>query len=177
MKVFHSPVGRVPRLIAMKRILSLCIALLALARIADAHAYSPWPYYLAGADQVCLAQVTSVKANKITFAVTEILRGKPAAGLVLVGYLGNDLKYTPKSEWLLVSCPTGFKGTVGYAIKGDCGWIPGSVIRSDGKAFVPCSFPILPFPDGTGLDTLPDGTKGLTLDHIKQLLQQTAKKQ
>ncbi len=159
----------------MKRIFCLCIAFFALVRLADAHDYAPWPYYLAGADQVCLAQVTSVEGKKVTFAVAEVLRGKPAKKLVLVPYPDGET-YPLKSEWLLVSCPTGFKGGVGYAIKGDCEWIPGAVTRAGGKVFVPCSFPLaVPLPDGTGTDVLPDGTKGLDLDHIKRILKQSQK--
>jgi hypothetical protein len=65
-------------------------------------------------------------------------------------------------------------------MKGDYGWIPGSVVRSGGKIYVKdwtSNIPGGPPPSLAVLDTAPDGTKGLTLDHVKQLLKQNSTSQ
>jgi hypothetical protein len=156
----------------MKKLLSLCIAFLTLTRLAEAHPATPWPDYLAGADKVCLARVTSVEGDKVTFEVTDVLRGKTGPVLVLTSV---NIKFTPKSEWPLVSCPTGFKDSVGFVMAGDCSWIPAPIIRNGGNVFVVTSFS-LGLSGEVNQDVLPDGTKGLTLDHVKQLLRQSEKK-
>ena len=137
--------------------------------------------YLPSAKNVYLVQATSVDRNKATFTVTEVLRGKAVLNLTLEIYPGGE-SYTPKSEWLLVSCtPHGLShASVGWAMKGDCGWIPAKVVRQTGKIYIvdwtSRISAVEKEPFGIKWDVTPDGVRCLTLDHVKLILQQTPKK-
>jgi hypothetical protein len=159
----------------MKRFLYLFCLLLVISPILRAHTSTPLISYLGSAETVCLVQVISIDGNKITFVVTQILKGKPGASLILLPYPGQQ-KYVPKSEWLLVSCSAGDKRTVGWALDGDCGWIPGTVVRKDNEIYIQdwtLNIPGGPpptFTKGVPVDTASDGTKGFTLESIKTFL-------
>ena len=70
--------------------------------------------------------------GKITFSITEVLRGKPRYSLILTAYEDTDFK--EKTEWILVHNASGFKDCVGFAIAGDCEWLPIRVTGYGDKA-------------------------------------------
>ena len=128
--------------------------------------------FLLPAKNVYRVDVTGVGNGNVTFTVREVLRGKPVTQLTLHPYMHN--KYLLSSDWILASCAWGRdKQSVGLTINDDCGWIPMTVTRKDGQAFV-----MLGGERGMGLedirlDMASDGTEGLTLNHIRQLLQKS----
>jgi hypothetical protein len=91
---------------------------------------------LASSDAVYLVKVRSESPafdptmGKITFTITEVLRGANHSALKLSSYGGADFK--PESEWVLYHHPTGLKDSVGWLLKGDCEWLPIRVTRADG---------------------------------------------
>jgi hypothetical protein len=163
----------------MKRVLFFFFLLLAASPLAQAHPGSPIADYLPPAGNVYLAQVSSIDSGKITFAVTGVLRGKLVQSLVLSPYLGSREAYTLKSEWLLVSCVPG-SNSVGWAMEGDCGWIPAKVVRQGGKVYIVDWTSHIPAGEKNFLDiawdATPDGVRCLTLDHVKQILQHNPRK-
>ena len=156
----------------MKRILSFLGLLLIVVSPTQAHPYAPLSAYLPSAQNICVAKVTSVHGDKIIFAVGEVLRGHIASSLTLTAMYGST--FAPESEWLLVSCSSGYgNGSVGFAIEGDCDWIPGAIRRTGSTLFVESGTFLS---SGIVLDTAPDGTKGLTLEHVKSLLKEQSPK-
>jgi hypothetical protein len=105
--------------------------------------------------------------DNVTFRIDETLRGKPIPLIKLHQYEGN--KYTVGSYWLLISSGAGSKNLVWYYSDKQCGWITISISREDGKSFV---LALTDWINGINLDMASDGTKGLTLDHIRRLLKQ-----
>ena len=158
----------------MKRFLFFLCLLLATASPAWAHEDIPITGYLGAAKNIYLAKVTSVQGANISFALNEVLRGRPAHSLSLVAVPGQS--YTKESEWLLVSVgpsPYG-NNSVGWVLKSDCAWVPSALIHSNGNVYIKTwTFPN----SGIILDKLPDGSEGLTLDHLKQLVAQSPQKQ
>jgi len=156
----------------MKRFLfSLCLLLAAILPI-RAHPYVPPSAYLPSSDQIYLVRVSSAKADKITFSVTETLKGSPCASLTLIPVDG--FYFHEGTEWILIHLGRDqWKDHVGELLSGDCEWLPAAVSRKGDTAYIQTGA----FPNsGMVLDTLPDGTKGLTLDHIKQLLNEKPSK-
>ncbi len=124
--------------------------------------YSPL-YFLASSETICLAKATSIQGSTVTFAVTEILRGKNASSMTLRASANHP--FEPKTEWLLIASSQGLgNGSVGWP-KGD--WIPARVLRHNSMVYVQMYGlrEVLTVPD-----KLPDGSEGLTLEHLKQLL-------
>jgi len=116
----------------MKRLLFVALALFAFIRLADAHAFAPpGVASVAASDAVYLVRVASVKDGKVTFSITEVLRGKPQDSLSLTPYTGG---FEVNSEWILVHHVGGFKDCVGWALKGDCEWLPVRITRDGDKA-------------------------------------------
>ena len=139
---------------------SLCL-LLALATKAEAHIQPPITGYVQFSDTVCIAQATAISNGVITFTVKEIIKGQPPAILTLhVAFVPEPI--TLNSEWLLAS--TGRKqDTVGWANKGDFGWVNAPVKRVDGQIRLVGNY-------GRIDPTLAaDPSKGLTLEQLQIL--------
>jgi hypothetical protein len=164
----------------MNRIFLSVVLLLASFLPASAHASGPLTGYLRGADTVYIARVTTLQGGSITFAITGTIRGLPVRTLQLHTLSGGPgagcgNSFTVKSEWLLVSCPVGFsKDTVGWAMKGDCGWIPGKIVEIGGERYVRDWTITIPQNTGetltAGMDLSPDGKWGIRLDHVRGFL-------
>jgi len=169
MRMFSDMHGR------MKRLLSFGLYFFAFLQVTMAAIREPIPGYFRWADTVYVARVASFEKDKVTFAVMETLRGNPEKVLTLTMPLGCDEVYKADSEWLLVSCDGGRgpgsigKNTVGWLMKGYCEWLPTPVVRSGKEIYVQD----VDRENGKEVsDKAADGTTGLTLDHIKRLLQQ-----
>ena len=129
--------------------------------------------YFPEAKSIYLTKVTSITGDNITFEVMDTLRGKSMTVLTLK--LAAQVENFPiKSEWLLVSCPSGpGNGSVGWPIVGNNDWLPGEIFRQGKDLYLRGgTWP----QDGITLDKLPDGSSGLTLDHLKQLLKKQSSK-
>lgn len=147
-----------------------CAAVLALMSFAHAAPRGPLPGYLEWAANVCVAKVKSVDAVKVTFEVTEVLRGKPPAVLTLTPAPGFDFK--PGTEWLLMSCDPGGadgKDSVGWLMDGYCNWLPWQIEREGVIAFVQdIKWGVA---GSEQQDKGPEGTPGWTLEHVKKLVE------
>jgi hypothetical protein len=165
----------------MRLFLSIFCVLLISQLPASAHLPAPLTWYLENTKSACFATVTAINGNKISFVVTDILKGEIDHTLTLLRYPDFE-KYTLGSEWLLTSCAWGFGGgTVGWANKGDCGWIPAAVIRAGGNVYVTDWTTNIPANAAetlaSDLVVMPNGERGYNLDHVKTLLNaQPAKK-
>jgi hypothetical protein len=137
----------------MMRKILFCLLFPFLSGFALAHPVSIRSLDMVGrSDAVYLARVISVKEhrdgasdNQITFSITKTLRGptltlrqfSPMVGgvsatfLVLTGY--EDFNPKVNSEWMLLHNPSGFKACVGWAMEGDCEWLPLTVGRDGDK--------------------------------------------
>ena len=158
----------------MRLFLALSSALLMSQMSASAHLPAPLTWYVNNTKTACLAKVTAVDGNKISFVVTEVLKGKIDHTLTLERYPDLE-KYSLGSEWLLTSCAWGFGGgTVGWAMKVDCAWIPAGVNRIGSNVYVTdwtTNMPAKPAETlASDLVVMPDGKRGYTLDHVKELL-------
>lgn len=159
----------------MKRFFFILCLLLMYAPLAKAELAMPLPNYFGSAEKICIARVTAVSGAEITFTVTEILRGKPDR-VIQVTRAGGAENYVQNSEWLLVSCSYGLENSVGWDEDRPAVWIPGAVIRKDNQIYITDWTSRIPPSDkqpfGIAWDTAPDGTRCLTLDHIKLLLKE-----
>ena len=154
----------------MQRIILLAIYLLQINSFADGYTFQSPLAFIPPAKTVYLVTVTSVAPNKVTFTVNEVLRGKLVPDLGLRPW--RDYKYRVGSYWILVSDSNGGdKDLVGFDPKRSCGWIPISVSRKDGQSFIVAETDRV---DGINLDMASDGTKGLTLEHIRHLLKENS---
>jgi hypothetical protein len=123
----------------MKRAFFVFLAFLALMRFASAHAFfAPTLETLAKSDSIYLVRVASITEggqgrpqSKVTFSVTEVLKGDTRSLFVLIPYIPNKFKIN--SEWILFHHPSGIKDCVGWAILGDCEWLPISANRDGDK--------------------------------------------
>jgi len=123
------------------------------------------------AEKVCLARITAVDGYKITFTVTEIFRGKPDH-VITVTRAGGAENYTlfdgfwnpAPTAWRIPSDGTKIGPPLGFQ-----GGNPASdkVYFTDWTARIPTKDKEI---FGITWDFMPDGTRCLTLDHIKQLL-------
>jgi hypothetical protein len=113
----------------MKKILFL-FSLWLMVGFALAHPVSIRSLNMVGSsDAVYLVRVTSVKDhrdgaydNRINFSTTHVLRGPSKPLFALTGY--EDFNPKVGSEWILLHNPSGFKACVGWAMEGDCEWLP-----------------------------------------------------
>ena len=78
------------------------------------------------------ANSDSVNPAKINFTVTEVLRGRAESSFALEPSPGEA--YKADSECILIHNPGGFKDCVGWAMKGDCEWLPIPVTRNGNQA-------------------------------------------
>jgi hypothetical protein len=108
--------------------------------------------------------------NNVAFRIEETLRGKPIPFIRLHQYAGN--KYPVGAYSLLISSGQGSKDLVWDYADNRCGWITISISHEDGKPFV---LSLTDWIKEINLDMASDGTKGLTLDHLRRLLQQKPK--
>jgi hypothetical protein len=152
----------------MKRMILLAIYLFQINSFGDGYTFQSPLTFIPSAKTVYLVTVTSVVPDKVTFTVNEVLRGKPVPELGLKPWMGN--KYRVGSYWILASDSHGADNNlVGFEPKRSCGWIPMSVSRKDGQSFIVAE---ADWVEGVNLDMASDGTKGLTLEHVRRLLQQ-----
>ena len=152
----------------MKQLLVFVGGVLAVSSLASGLNFESPIAFLPSAKNVYVVTVASVDAdNNVTFGINEVLRGDHVSRLVLKPYMNT--KYAVGSYWVLASCSAGTKDSVGLAGIGYCGWIPMSVSRKDGQAFIWAQVDQI---EGVDLDMASDGTKGLTLAHIRRLVQQ-----
>ena len=157
----------------MKRVLILACFLLVQISLTRAELAMPLPNYFGSAETVCLAKVTAVEGYKITFTVTQTLRGKPDH-VMQVTRAGGAESYVKNSEWLLVSCSYSLENSVGWDEDRPASWIPGAVIRGSSHVYITDWTVRIPAsakqPFGIAWDTTPDGKRCLTLDHVERLL-------
>jgi hypothetical protein len=159
----------------MRLFFSIFCALIISQLPVSAHLPAPLTWYLDNTKTACLAKVTTVDGNRISFVVADVLKGKVDHTLILERYPDFE-KYAPNSEWLLTSCSWGSGNTLGWAMKGDCGWIPAAVVRTGGKVYVTDWTSNIPdkaaLTLASDLVTTPDGRKGYTFEHVKELLKE-----
>jgi hypothetical protein len=159
----------------VKRLFTCCLVFLAGVDLIYAHPYEPPISLVPSAENVYLTRVTSVSNGTVTFTIAAVLKGKSISVLLLKPDMEGEMGYPVGSEWLLASCSLGYtKDSVGMPMEGYCGWIPNPVVLENERPFVKTG-PISPV-FGVHLDTAPDGTQGLTLEHVKQLISQNPKK-
>jgi hypothetical protein len=123
----------------MKKALLVLVVFLTFIRFASAHPWAPPDLgYVAGSDSVYLVKVISsasgpdsVHPAKITLAVTEVLRGPLQSKFMLAAY--EDYDFKKDTEWIIFHNPSGFKDCVGWAMEGDCEWLPIPVTRDGDK--------------------------------------------
>jgi hypothetical protein len=123
----------------MNRVSLVLTTLLALMGSAGAHPFAPPTLdYVAKSDVVYLVRAgssvpgpDSVHPAKVVFSITEVLRGNDHAPLVLSAYEWNP--YPKDSEWIIFHNSSGFKDCIGWAMEGDCEWLPIKVTRDGGK--------------------------------------------
>ncbi len=139
-----------------------------LLQSASAHVAGPIQDYLQFAKAICIARVTNIDAgNKVTFHVTEVIRGQVGKDLILLPLDGTE--YKEGSDYLLLSSK-GDPATVGISATplqcmGYCGWIPGKILHINGTSYVKdWAFPRSPLP----VEKLPDGSTGESLDRVKE---------
>jgi hypothetical protein len=117
----------------MKKFL-IGIGLLFSVAVANAHIQvAPDLTTIAKSDSVYVTRVTASVNGRISFSVNEVLRGAARSSLVLQPYLGGD-SFLKNSNWILFRHAGGFKDCVGWAMKGDCEWLPVSATRGAGTA-------------------------------------------
>ena len=146
----------------IRALFSICL-LLSVVSIAQAHYQPPITWYVQFSETVCIAKATVVKTGVVTFTVEEIVKGKPPAVLTL-GETKRPAKIIQNSEWLLASTRAKLS-SVGWAIKGDEGWVNAPVQRVDGKIHLVGKYGYV--------DSFlaADASKGLTLEQLKDLAQ------
>jgi hypothetical protein len=102
----------------------LVIAFLSLVRIASAHLQAaPDLGTIATSDEVYLVHAGEVSGSHRAFLVDEVLRGPQRTSLSLEPYPGGDT-FTAGSAWIIFRHKGGFPNHVGWAMKGDCEWLP-----------------------------------------------------
>ena len=150
----------------MKRLLLLAFCLMQMNSLATAYSFQSPLTFIPSSEDVYLVTVIRFSADKVTFAINEVLRGKRLTVLKLKPWKENQ--YRVGSYWLLVSDSKGASpDCVGFDPKESCGWIPMSVNRKDGQSFIIAETDQV---DGIQLDMASDGTKGLTIDHVRKLV-------
>ncbi len=151
----------------------LAIILYAASLPLEAHPYVPPADYLGIVDKVCIAKVTSVERDKVTFSVISRVKGALSDKLVLTPAFG--FSYPLNSEWFLMHLPGDgyWQGHVGYMISGDCEWLPAEAKHvGDAYYFVSSVFPS----DKVQPETLSDGTKAFSLEKVKSFLATESRK-
>ncbi len=119
----------------MKHAFLISLAFLALSTFAMASLMGPIQTYFFRAENVYLVKVTSFKDHKVTFSITEVLRGKTVSLTDLDAELGYDFKVG--SEWMLVSIGYGGqKNRVGSRIEGYNDWLPAAITHADAKVSI-----------------------------------------
>ena len=147
--------------------------LLSLSLCDVSSAASPGPIYgdFVWSNTVYVARVIFSDKAKVTFSITETLRGKPGETLTLTPAWGFEAK--ANTEGLLVSCDKGWqdKNMVGWLMAGYCGWIPAPIIHDGKERYVQT----MQWISGTGMEkpdkVFSDQESGYTIEHIKQLLE------
>ncbi len=133
--------------------------LLSASSIARAHLQPSIEEYVQFSRTVCIVKVTAISGDEISFSVEEVIKGGPPAILMLKPVFGD---FPLNSEWLLAATGTN-QNTVGWAIKGDYGWVNAPIQRVDGKIHLVAYH-------GLADPTLAaDPAKGLTLEQLKEL--------
>jgi hypothetical protein len=116
------------------KLLLICVGLLFSITVASAHEQeAPDLATIAGSDSVYLVKVTTSVNGRTSFSVDDVLRGPSRPSLTLQPYLGGDT-FPKDSKWILFRHAGGFKDCVGWAIKGDCEWLPVSATKGVGTA-------------------------------------------
>ena len=147
----------------MKRIFLLLCLLSVAATSAWAHTQPPITRYVQTSKTVCVVKVTAIEDGVITFTVEEIVKGAPPNVLKLrVVYVPT--KITQDSEWLLASTPAN-ENTIGWANKGDYGWVNAPIQRVDGKIHLMGNYGYV------DPSLAKDASKGFTLEQMKDLAQ------
>jgi len=145
----------------MKSFLLSVVFFSAVISSVSAHPQSPITRYIQSSDTVCVAQVTSISNGVATFSVKEIIKGVPSPTLILrVAWERTPM--TQNSEWLLASTRAK-EDTVGWAIKGDYGWVNAPVERVEGKIH------LVGYYSYEDKDLAANPSKGLTLEQLKEL--------
>jgi len=140
--------------------------------MAYAHTQPRITQYVQFSENVCIAQVTAINDGVATFSVREIIKGKPPEILMLRFAPPDKVpwKIVLNSEWLLASTQAKVD-SVGWAIKGDCGWVNAPIQRVDGKIHLVGNYGYVDPKLAT------DPSKGLTLEQLEKLAKTPIPKQ
>jgi hypothetical protein len=118
-----------------------------------------------GTDNVFRARVVSIIKSQVTFSVEETITGKPLESLTLTN--APDLNIQTGTEWILLSYgPEEWLYHQGTLLSKDREWAPLAVRHQGTVAYIQTEGVSR---NGITLDTLPDGTKGLTIEHLRDL--------
>ena len=120
----------------MKRLALFLFAFIAGALSAAAHDFAPPTLqYVAASDSVYLVKAVSIAPGpdsvhlaKVTFVVIEVLKGPKQSKFELEQFESDPDK--KGSEWIIIHNPTGFKDCVGWAMEGNCEWLPIAITRN-----------------------------------------------
>jgi hypothetical protein len=116
------------------RALLFGLAFLSLGQFALAHLQgAPDLGTIAKSDAVYLVIAGSSSGAHTLFRVDEILRGSQRASLNLQPYPGGD-SFFAGSSWIIFRHSGGFPDCVGWAMKGDCEWLPVSATPGIGTS-------------------------------------------
>ena len=148
----------------MNRALFSISLLLGLLPTAQAHLQPSITEYVQFSTTVCVAKASAVKDGVITFTVEEIVKGPPPATLTL-RVIDVPVAIDLNSEWLLVSTIKN-ENTLGWANKGDRGWVNAPIQRVDGKIHLVGKYGYI------DPDLAANPSKGMTLEQLKDLAKQ-----
>jgi hypothetical protein len=119
----------------MNRTALLALWLFGAMQFCEGHPFAPPTLaYVANSDSVYFVRTESSEAGpdsvhpaKVKFSITEVLRGQTQPPLTLLAYEWNPFK--TGTEWIIFHNTSGFKNCVGWAMEGDCEWLPIQVTR------------------------------------------------
>ena len=160
----------------IKKLLAGYFLFLALLPSALAMPEGPITEYFPRADTVYLVRITSITKDKVTFPVTEALRGKDIKTLSLVpGAFAFDGQ--KNSELLILSWAASRNGengdSVGGEMEGAMGWLYAPAIRDNRNVYV------MAFGDpvnGHAVDKTVNSMPYVSLERIKRLLKKNPQK-
>ena len=161
-------IARCKRVLTFMKCAPVFFYLLLTCSVCWAHVQAPFYDHARGATAVYLAKVVGVEGHRITFSITQVLRGDQVSKLTLTTYEPN---FTLNTEWLLAhGSDHGYgQDSLGWALKGDCAWVEAEVVHKNGEIYFVDW--VLPSEGLTPDITFSDGNKGFTIGHLQTALQ------
>ena len=145
----------------MKRVLFSAILVLGVVSNIWAHDQPPISLYVQFSKNVCIVKATTINNGVVTFTVENVIKGE-APSILTLKVIEVPVEITVNSEWLLAS--TGKEdNSVGWAMKGDYGWVNAPIQRVDGKIHLVGKYGYV---DPT---MAADASKGLNLEQLEDL--------